>query len=181
MSCCPVTGGPSKDSAPHVLATKKASICSLCASEISATNISTTNLDVDTINGAPVSSSSCTCETSTYTPNVISFLGFSSGVTPLPALITRINNIVTITGIVVATNTLPNNWATAELSLPLAFPVGGTAFARGSGAYWNNDVDVLTGVVVPVHIIQQTATTFRLSVNQLTSDGSMTYTLQYEM
>jgi len=185
MSCCPILGTPPKDAGPSKLATKSASICQLCATDILANTITVSNLNVESINNVTVTppSSVCVCSTSTYTPSVISFTGFSSGVNPVPALISRLGNIITITGIVVATNTGVNNWATAELSLPPLLPIGSNVtvdYVRGSGSYWNQNVDVVTGIVLPVHVQAVTSTTFRICVNQLLTDGAMSYTLQYQ-
>lgn len=165
-----------------IIATKKLVACELISEEITANNI-----NVDTINNLPISSStpglSCLCEVSNYTPSVVTFLGFASGVDPRDCIITRIGNVITITGLIVATNNqLTPGYASAELTLPPAYPPAGTSFVRGSGAYWNNNNDILTGVVLPVHILSASATTFLLSTQGLLpTDGPITFTLQYQI
>jgi len=159
-----------------IIATKR-----LVACEIKATEVTADNLNVATINNLPVSSSSssCSCETSEYIPPIISETGFA--VNPFPATVTRIDKVITVSGIMVATNTGANLWATAELGLPIAFPVGPSSYIRGSGSYWNQNVNVVTGIVLPVHVQAVSATSFRVCVNQLLTDGALTYMFQYQI
>jgi hypothetical protein len=138
---------------------------------------------VQTINGEPIGpSSACICDELIYTPQVLSSIGFNAGVSPLPALVSRLGNVITISGIAIATNTL-SNFGSCVMTLPPTFPTGGaiTDFVRGTGTWWNNENDVNTGLLVPVHIVGLSTTTFQMSVNALPRDGPICYMLQYRL
>jgi len=170
MSCCNTNGTVPRDINVSALSAQKAFVCNLCAG----------NVDVRTLNGVAIERLvTANIETGTYLPTVTSQVGYTQPVQPFPATFQRVENVVTVTGILLVTNTGVNQWASAVLTTPPSLPPSPTSFARGSGSFWNQTIDAATGVVTAVHMQQEAAEQVRLSNQQLSTDGVIAYSFSY--
>lgn len=140
------------------------------------------NLQVDTINGEPVSSSGsgCLCSSGTYLPNITNIVGFSSGVgifAPFTYII--LDNVVKVSGILVATNTGGNNYSSADIELPFPASLSPLGSSTGTVTYWNGDTGI-TAVIISGIVLgsSQTTATLRFST-ALPTDGPITIQFTY--